>query len=125
MAKILDGAALAKEIRAEVAVGVAEIQEKHQVTPGLAAVLVLLLGNYQVGPKLPKQFSVDPVHRVFSGPGLLDNSVNLFATQMGDLAHTLAHHRLGSGVLGVIASVRNPDHLVAQTQSKDDLSCAG
>lgn len=40
MAKILDGAALAKEIRAEVAVGVAEMQEKHEVTPGLAAVLV-------------------------------------------------------------------------------------
>ena len=40
MAKILDGTALAKEIRAEVAQGVAEMREKHQVTPGLAAVLV-------------------------------------------------------------------------------------
>ncbi len=39
-AKILDGQALAKEIRAEVAVGVAEMQRKHRVTPGLAAVLV-------------------------------------------------------------------------------------
>jgi methylenetetrahydrofolate dehydrogenase (NADP+)/methenyltetrahydrofolate cyclohydrolase len=36
----LDGTALAKEIRAEVAQGVAEMREKHQVTPGLAAVLV-------------------------------------------------------------------------------------
>ena len=40
MAKILDGAALAKVIRGEVAVGVAEMREKHQVTPGLAALLV-------------------------------------------------------------------------------------
>ena len=40
MAKILDGQALAKEIRAEVAVGVAEMQQRHRVTPGLAAVLV-------------------------------------------------------------------------------------
>ena len=40
MAKILDGAALAGEIRAEVAAGAAEMQEKHGVTPGLAAVLV-------------------------------------------------------------------------------------
>jgi len=40
MAKILDGQALAKEIRAEVAVGVAEMQQRHQVTPGLAVVLV-------------------------------------------------------------------------------------
>ena len=40
MVKILDGVALAKEVRSEVAAGVAEIQQKHQVTPGLAAVLV-------------------------------------------------------------------------------------
>ena len=40
MAKILDGAATSKEIRAEVARDVAEMQAKHGVTPGLAAVLV-------------------------------------------------------------------------------------
>ena len=40
MVKILDGAALAKEVRGEVAEGVAEMGQKHQVTPGLAAVLV-------------------------------------------------------------------------------------
>jgi methylenetetrahydrofolate dehydrogenase (NADP+)/methenyltetrahydrofolate cyclohydrolase len=40
MVKILDGVALAKEVRAEVAVGVEEMLHKHQVTPGLAVVLV-------------------------------------------------------------------------------------
>jgi methylenetetrahydrofolate dehydrogenase (NADP+)/methenyltetrahydrofolate cyclohydrolase len=40
MAKILDGTALAKEVRGEVAAGVVEMGENHQVTPGLAAVLV-------------------------------------------------------------------------------------
>jgi len=40
LVKILDGRTLAKEIRAEVAVGVAELLQKHQVNPGLAAVLV-------------------------------------------------------------------------------------
>ena len=40
MAKVLDGAALAKQVRDEVALGVAEMREKHGVTPGLAAVLV-------------------------------------------------------------------------------------
>jgi methylenetetrahydrofolate dehydrogenase (NADP+)/methenyltetrahydrofolate cyclohydrolase len=40
MAKILDGTALAQEIRGEIAVGVAEMRQNHQVTPGLAAVLV-------------------------------------------------------------------------------------
>ncbi|MEC9309762.1 MAG: bifunctional methylenetetrahydrofolate dehydrogenase/methenyltetrahydrofolate cyclohydrolase FolD [Chloroflexota bacterium] len=40
MTKILDGAALAKEIRSEVAKSVLEIKKVHGVTPGLAAVLV-------------------------------------------------------------------------------------
>ena len=39
-AKILDGKALAQEIRSEVAAGVAEMRRNHGVTPGLAAVLV-------------------------------------------------------------------------------------
>ena len=39
-AKILDGKALAEEIRGEVATGVAEMKQKHGVTTGLAAVLV-------------------------------------------------------------------------------------
>ena len=40
MAKILDGTALAKEVRGEVTAGVAEMTGDHKVTPGLAAVLV-------------------------------------------------------------------------------------
>ena len=39
-AKILDGQALAAEIRAEVGTGILEMQGNHGVTPGLAAVLV-------------------------------------------------------------------------------------
>ena len=39
-AKILDGKALAEEIRGEVATGVAEMQQRHGVTHALAAVLV-------------------------------------------------------------------------------------
>ena len=39
-AKILAGTDLSAEIRAEVAAGVVEMQEKHGVTPGLAVVLV-------------------------------------------------------------------------------------
>ncbi len=38
-AKILDGTATAKEIREEVTQGVLEMQQKHGVTPGLAAIL--------------------------------------------------------------------------------------
>ena len=39
-AKILDGKALAEEIRGEVAIGVAEMKQNHGAPPGLAAVLV-------------------------------------------------------------------------------------
>ena len=39
-AKLLSGTDLSAEIRAEVAAGVIEMQEKHGVTPGLAVVLV-------------------------------------------------------------------------------------
>ncbi len=39
-AKILDGKALAEVVRGEVATGVAEMRQRHGVTPGLAAVLV-------------------------------------------------------------------------------------
>ncbi len=39
-AKILSGTDLSAQIRAEVATGVIEMQEKHDVTPGLAVVLV-------------------------------------------------------------------------------------
>ena len=39
MAKILDGVATSKDIRAEVAQGVAEMWQKHGITAGLAAVL--------------------------------------------------------------------------------------
>ena len=40
MVKILDGAALAKEVRGEVAAGVLEMRRNHGITPGLAVVLV-------------------------------------------------------------------------------------
>jgi methylenetetrahydrofolate dehydrogenase (NADP+)/methenyltetrahydrofolate cyclohydrolase len=40
MAKILDGVALAAQVRSEVAAGVAQLRQQSGVTPGLAAVLV-------------------------------------------------------------------------------------
>ena len=39
-AKVIDGVAMAAEIRAEVAEGVAEMKARHGVTPGIAVVLV-------------------------------------------------------------------------------------
>ncbi len=40
MVKVLDGKVASEAIRAEVAQSVREMQQKHGVTPGLAAVLV-------------------------------------------------------------------------------------
>ena len=39
-AKVIDGVAMAAEVRSEVAEGVVEMKEKHGVTPGIAVVLV-------------------------------------------------------------------------------------
>ena len=39
-AKIIDGLAIAQQVRAEVAADVVKLQQSHRVTPGLAAVLV-------------------------------------------------------------------------------------
>ena len=40
VAKVIDGAGLAQEIRAEVAQGVVEMKDRHRVAPGLAVLLV-------------------------------------------------------------------------------------
>ena len=39
-AKLIDGKAIAEELRARIGAGVADLQAKHNLTPGLAVVLV-------------------------------------------------------------------------------------
>ena len=72
MAKILDGTALSKEIRSEVATGVAEMQEKHRVTPGLAAVLV--------GDDPASAIYVRNKHRACAEAGMFSETFNLPAS---------------------------------------------
>jgi len=72
MAKILDGTALSKEIRSEVATGVAEMQEKHRVTPGLAAVLV--------GDDSASAIYVRNKHRACAEAGMFSETFNLPAS---------------------------------------------
>ncbi len=72
MSNILDGAALAKVVRAEVADGVAEVKQKHGVTPGLAAVLV--------GDDPASAVYVRNKRRACEEVGIFSNSFNLPAS---------------------------------------------
>lgn len=72
MAQLLDGRALAQTVRAEVAAGVAEMQQRHGVTPGLAAVLV--------GDDPASAVYVRNKERACAAAGMVSQTFNLPAT---------------------------------------------
>ena len=75
-AKILSGTDLSAEIRAEVAAGVVEMQEKHGVTPGLAVVLV--------GDDPASAVYVNSKRRACEQAGLFSDAVHLPSTATED-----------------------------------------
>ena len=75
-AKILSGTDLSAEIRAEVAVGVVEMQEKHDVTPGLAVVLV--------GDDPASTVYVNNKRRACEQAGLFSDAANLTSESTED-----------------------------------------
>jgi len=95
MAKILDGASLAKEVRAEVAASVLEMQQKHQVTPGLAAVLV--------GDDPASAIYVRNKGRACDEVGMLSETFRMPATtsqpEIVDLISSLNHDQRFHGIL--------------------------
>ena len=82
-AKILSGTDLAAEIRAEVAVGVVEMQEKHGVTPGLAVVLV--------GDDPASAVYVANKQKACDQAGLFSDSRHLPGTATGDEVLAAVH----------------------------------
>ena len=72
MAQLLDGRALAQTVRAEVAAGVAEMQQRHGLTPGLAAVLV--------GDNPASAVYVRNKERACAAAGMVSQTFNLPAT---------------------------------------------
>ena len=100
-AKILSGTDLAAEIRADVAVGVVEMQEKHDVTPGLAVVLV--------GDDPASAVYVNNKRRACEQAGLFSDAAYLPATAAEDEILSAVHkYNEDSRVHGILVQLPLP-----------------
>ncbi len=103
-ATVIDGAALAREIRAEVAEGVAEMKAKHNVVPGLAVVLV--------GDDPASAVYVRNKGRAAEEAGILAETVTLPAkTSQGELLELIARLNGDGRLHGMIVQLPLPDHI--------------
>ena len=115
-ATILSGSELAAEIRAEVASGVIEMQEKHGVTPGLAVVLV--------GDDPASAVYVANKQRACREAGLFSDSTHLPGTATEDeiLAAVRAYNE-DPRVHGILVQLPLPDdidqHRIIETINPD------
>ena len=101
-ATILSGTDLAAEIRAEVAVGVVEMQEKHGVTPGLAVVLV--------GDDPASAVYVNNKRRACHQAGLFSDAAYLQATATEDEILSSVHkYNEDPRVHGILVQLPLPD----------------
>ena len=90
-AKIIDGKALAGEVRAQVAQAVAELKDSHGVTPGLAAVLV---GD-------------DPASRVY----VRSKGKQMIAAGMASFEHTLGADTSQADLLALVEKLNADDRV--------------
>ena len=101
-AKILSGTKLAAEIRAEVADGVIEMQEKHDVTPGLAVVLV--------GDDPASAVYVNNKRRACEQAGLFSDAVYLPGTATeAEVLGTVGNFNEDPRVHGILVQLPLPD----------------
>ena len=104
MAKLLDGASLSKKLRDDVAAGVLEMQEKHNVTPGLAAVLV--------GDDPASAIYVRNKRRACDEAGLVSETFNLPASSSQDELLTLIDSLNGNDLYhGILVQLPLPDQI--------------
>jgi methylenetetrahydrofolate dehydrogenase (NADP+)/methenyltetrahydrofolate cyclohydrolase len=108
MAKILDGKALAKEVWAEVAAGVAKMGEKHRVTPGLAVVLV--------GDDPASGIYVRNKRRACADVGLLNETFELpSSTSESDLLGLIEKLNRDDRFHGILVQLPLPEQINEQT----------
>ena len=101
-AKILSGTDLSAEIRAEVATGVVEMQEKHGVTPGLAVVLV--------GDDPASAVYVANKQRACEEAGLFSNSMRLPRTATEDeILAAVRSYNQDPRIHGILVQLPLPD----------------
>jgi methylenetetrahydrofolate dehydrogenase (NADP+) / methenyltetrahydrofolate cyclohydrolase len=103
-ARILDGKALAQKVRARIADDVARLHAEHDVTPGLAAVLV--------GEDPASQVYVGMKRRATEAAGMFSRQVVLPAdTTQGDLESLIAELNEDDAIDGILVQLPLPDQL--------------
>ncbi len=108
MAKLLDGASLSKKLRDEVAAGVLEMQEKHNVTPGLAAVLV--------GDDPASAIYVRNKRRACDDAGMVSETFNLPASSsQEELLALIDNLNADPRYHGILVQLPVPDHIDEDT----------
>ena len=106
-ARILDGKALATEVRARIADDVARLRAEHDVQPGLAAVIV--------GDDPASQVYVGMKHRASEAAGMRSEQHVLPAhTSQEDLEALVHQLNADEAVDGILVQLPLPDHLDAR-----------
>ena len=106
-ARILDGKALAQRVRARIADDVARLKAEHDITPGLAAVLV--------GEDPASQVYVGMKHRACEAAGMLSRQLELpDDTTQEQLEATVRELNDDEAIDGILVQLPLPDHLDPQ-----------
>ena len=104
MAKILDGRALARQVREEVALGVADLQAQSDITPGLAAILV--------GDDPASAIYVRNKGRACAAAGIFSETFHLpAATSQAELLERVAGLNADARFHGILVQLPLPPHL--------------
>jgi methylenetetrahydrofolate dehydrogenase (NADP+)/methenyltetrahydrofolate cyclohydrolase len=107
-ASIIDGTSIAKEVRAEVAQTVSEMQARHGVTPGLAAVLV--------GDDPASSVYVRNKEKAASEAGILSEVLRLPAeTTQDELLDVVGRLNGDARFHGILVQLPLPDHIDENT----------
>ena len=106
-ARVIDGKALAAEVRERIAADVAALTEDHDVVPGLAAVLV--------GDDPASEVYVGMKHRASEAAGMHSRQIRLPAdTSQEDLEQVVRELNEDDAIDGILVQLPLPDHLDPQ-----------
>ena len=103
-AELISGTEIAREIRAEVAVTVAEMKAKHDVTPGLAVVLV--------GDDPASAVYVRSKEKAAAEAGMFSEGITLPAdTSQDEILAILDRLNADARYHGILVQLPLPDHI--------------
>ena len=103
-ARVIDGKALAGEVRERIATDVAQLTEEHGIVPGLAAVLV--------GEDPASEVYVGMKHRATEKAGMYSRQLRLSAeTTQQELEDVVAELNADEAIDGILVQLPLPPHL--------------